>query len=535
MMKKPFSIFWLLLITVLFIVLLSSCSVFHWFQSLLPNRKPDPKTVIIGSVLGNKINPILAGTSSSVAIWGSIFDGLVRINEESELIPHLAEKWKYRPDYNELVIYLRQGVKFHDGVELTAEDVKFTYEAIMHPDIGSYLSSEFESVTRIEAEGKYRVRIYFKEPNANFLYTLRTYILPKHLLTFKDLTNPELAFNRHPIGTGAFKIVDWTSDALLLEANPDYFLGKPNIDRVIIRSIKNPTESWADLMTGKVEVMEDIMPEDYRILVTEPSLQGYKSTGLHYYMVALNNHHPLFSDVRIRKALNYAIDKQAIIDEVLLGEGVVCKSIFPVEFFPSEHPIQKEQYQPRVAEKLFRDAGWVKDKKTHLLMKDGVPFEFTLLIDKENTLKQQIALILDQQLQEFGINFHLKSVPIDELVENYLLPKKFDAHLPEMNSLYESNFGYVFYHSSQNQNGRNVHSYRNPKVDKLYDQLLVTVDPKPRKQIFVQLHRELVEDPPGIFLFYPYRLAGVNKKFVNIKPRSNENILWNLEEWDVKS
>ena len=168
-------------------------------------------------------------------------------------------------------------------------------------------------------------------------------------------------------------------------------------------------------------------------------------------------------------------------------------------------------------------------------MKNGRPFEFTLLIDQDNTMKRQIALILDQELQELGIKLQLKSLPISSLINDYLLPKKFDAAIAEIDTLYESNFGYIFYHADQIQNGLNAQSYSNPKVDRVYDQLQVTTDPESRKKLFNQLQLELAENPPGVFLFFPHRLAGVNGKFANIRPRSNDNIYWNLKEWEVKS
>ncbi|MDI6782705.1 MAG: ABC transporter substrate-binding protein, partial [bacterium] len=505
----------------------SGCFIFH--------KKPEPKSVTIGGVLTEKINPILVSESTLVAIDASIFDGLTRTNDQLEIIPHLAEQWEYSSDRKTLLIKLRTGVKFHDGVELTAEDVKFTYDAIMQPEVGSYLSSEFAAVDRIEVEGRSHLRIFFKEPNTNFLYTMRVGILPKHCLTFTDLTNPHFEFNRHPIGTGPFKVETWTDALLTLTANPVYFLGKPNLDRIMVRSLPNQTVMWTQLMTEQIDVTEDILPEDYKILLTNTKVQGYKTPTRHYYMVLLNNRSPLFADPKVRRALNYAIDKQAIIDEVLLGEGTFSGSIFPADSYLYNRSVTKYEYQPRVAQKLLREAGWVQDKKTRQLMKNGLPFEFTLLIDQDNILKRQIALILDQQLQELGIKMHLKSLPVSTLINDYLLPKKFDACIAEMDTLYETNFGYVFFHSGQINHGLNAQSYRNPMLDTLYDQIQVTVDAEARKKLFDQIQYELAQNPPGIFLFFPHRLAGVNKKFANIKPRSNDNILWNLKDWDVKA
>ncbi|MCX7918855.1 MAG: ABC transporter substrate-binding protein [bacterium] len=497
-------------------------------------NKPKLKTVVIGGVLGDKINPILVAESTLTAIETNIFDGLIQMNDQLELIPHLAQRWQYSPDRKELTIHLRAGVKFHDGVELTADDVKFTYDAIMHPKIASYLASEFNSVDHIEVLGRYQLRIVFKEPNTNFLYTMRIAILPKHRLTITDLQNPNLAFNRHPIGTGPFKVEQWIDETLILTANPDYFLGKPNLDRIIVRSLPNQTVTWSQLMTEQIDVAEGVLPEDYKVLLTNPKIQGYKTPARYYYMVILNNRSPLFADVRIRKALNYAVDKQAMIDEVLLGEGSIARSIFPPDSSLYNRTTPSFQYQPRTALKLLNDAGWSIDKKTRQLKKQGVPFEFTLLIDEDNTLKRQLALILDQQLQELGINLYLKSLPVSQLINEYLLPKKFDAAIAEMDSLYETNFGYAFFHSDQIQNGLNAFSYTNNALDKIYDQLQVTVDPDLRKDLIDQIQYELAVNPPGILLFFPYKLSGANTRIAYIHPRSSDNIYWNLKDWDIK-
>jgi peptide/nickel transport system substrate-binding protein len=522
MITKRWNIF---LILIGFIIALGfGCKVLH--------KKSDPKVVTIGGVLADKINPILVSESTLTAIDANIFDGLIRTNDQMEIIPHLAERWLYNADRKELNIYLQPGVKFHDGVEFTAEDVKFTYDAIMRPDIGSYLSSEFTSVDRIEVDGKYRVRIFFKEPNVNFLYTMRVGILPKHCLTFDALKQPNLPFHRHPIGTGPFSVERWDTDTLTLTANPDYFLGKPKLDRIIVRSFQNENVMWSQLMTEQIDATEGILPEDYKVLLTNPKVKGYKTPARYYYMVILNLHSPLFDDINVRQALNYAIDRQTIIDELFLGEGSIARTVFPPDSYITNHALSSYEYQPRLAMQMLAKSGWKIDKKTRKLSKNGKPFEFTLLIDQDNTLKRQIALILDQELQELGIKLHLRSIPVSNLVNDYLLPKKFDACIAEMDSLYEANFGYVFYHSDQIKNGLNVGSYHNPKIDHIYDQLQLVVAPDMKKRLFDELQSELVQNPPGILLFYPHRLAGVSNKFANIKPRSNDNILWNLREWE---
>ncbi|MFB3895778.1 MAG: ABC transporter substrate-binding protein [bacterium] len=506
------------------IISIFGCSWFH--------KKPTAKVVIIGGALADKINPILVSESALTAIDANIFDGLIQTNDQMEIIPHLAERWVYSSDRKELVIHLRQGVKFHDGVELTADDVKFTYDAIMRPDIGSYLSTEFTAVDRIEIDGKYRIRIFFKEPNVNFLYTMRIGILPKHCLTIDSLKQPDLPFHHHPIGTGPFSVEKWDDGTITLTANQEYFGGKPKIDRVIVRSFPNQSVMWSQLMTDQINVTEDILPADYKVLLTNPKIKAYKTPARYYFMVLLNSRNPLFSDIKVRQALNYAIDRQAIIDELFLGEGSIAKSIFPPDSYITNRTLQGYDYQPRKAMQLLAESGWKMDKKTRQLMKKGYPFEFTLLIDQDNTLKRQIASILDQELQELGIKLRLHSMPVSSLVNGYLLPKRFDACIAEMDSLYEANFGYVFYHSEQIRNGFNVESYQNPKVDHLYNQLQLVEDPELKKKLFDALQMEIIQNPPGILLFYPHRLAGVSNKYVNVKPRSNDNILWNLRDWD---
>jgi peptide/nickel transport system substrate-binding protein len=513
------------LIVIIGMVLCIGCFTFH--------KKPEPKVVTIGGALAGKINPILVSESALTAIDANIFDGLIQTNDQMEIIPHLAERWVYSSDRKELVIHLRHGVKFHDGVEFTADDVKFTYDAIMQPDIGSYLSSEFTAVDRIEVDGKYRVRVFFKEPNVNFLYTMRIGILPKHCLTIESLKQPDLPFHHHPIGTGPFSVERWNADTLTLIANPDYFLGKPKLDRIIVRSFQNQSVMWSQLMTEQIDATEDILPADYKVLLTNPNVRGYKTPARYYYMVILNLQSPLFEDINVRQALNYAIDRQAIIDELFLGEGSIARSVFPPDSYMVNRSVPAYEYQPRKAMQMLAASGWKIDKKTRKLSKNGIPFEFTVMIDQDNTLKRQIASILDQELQELGIKLHLRSTPVSSLIDEYLLPKRFDACIAEMDSLYETNFGYVFYHSDQIKNGLNVGSYRNPKVDRIYDQLQIIVDPDMKKKLFDELQSELVQNPPGIFLFFPHRLAGVNNKYANIKPRSNDNILWNLREWEL--
>jgi peptide/nickel transport system substrate-binding protein len=308
----------LLIFSVAIIIYLSS-------QESRPNKEKERSygdAIVIGEIFEpDIINPILTISGVSGGLVEIVFDGLVTRDEDMEIRPNLALSWDISNDGLRWRFYLKRGVRFHDGVELTAEDVKFTYEKIRDPDIKGRFFNIFKIIKDIRVIDRYMIEITLNKPFYPLLNYLDVGILPMHILLNEDIRKSD--FNYHPIGTGPYKLTKWSKEEIVLDANEGYFKGRPYINRIIINIIRDQKSAWARLKKGELDLFSHIYPKDYEITKKIPSFNVYSFAKPYYYMLVFNLKNNLFKDLKVRQALNYAIDKDLIINEVFCKEGII--------------------------------------------------------------------------------------------------------------------------------------------------------------------------------------------------------------------
>ena len=475
------------------------------------------------------INPVLTHSSISASLKGIIFDGLIKLNDKMEPVPHLALSWENSPDGITWIFHLRRDVRFHDGAELTAEDVKFTFDKINDPSIKSPYVSIFKDFKSVSVKDRCTLEISLKIPLPALPFYLDVGILPKHLLIGKDLRKAE--FNYHPIGTGPFKMESWSKDEIVLKANEDYFEGKPHLNRVMVKFFKNQRVVWGELMKGTIDCLFLTYPKNYEIIEKIPNYTVYSFSNPFCYILTFNEENIFFRQKNVRQALNCAVDKKRILAIVLRGKGRVSSgTIYPTSWAYNK-AIEPYPYDPLKALKLLRKAGWKDTNGNHILDKDGREFEFALLIVEGDDVAEACALIIHQQLLDIGIRMKVEPLPFPIMYEKFLSTKKFDASLLSIISDHPDK-NYAWWHSSQIDHGFNVFSYRNKKVDELLDKGRTTLDREERRRIYHQFQREVHDDPPGIFLFWRDYLIGIHKRFRGVR-LSPARILSNINEWYV--
>jgi len=474
------------------------------------------------------INLLLTSTTLSARLSEILFAGLVKVDDRFEPKPHLAQAWETSADERVWTFHLRPGVKFHDGVELTAEDVAFTFTKVKELENETPFGFIFQDVDTIEAKDKYMVQVVLKKPLASFLPTLFVGILPKHLLEGQNLDrNP---FNQHPVGTGPFQFKSWSESEIVLEANSSYFGGRPNLDQIRVKVYPSREAAWAKLMAGEVDFFDFLTPENYEILKQVPTFNFYSVPMPFYYLVAFNLESRLFKDQKVRQALNYAVNKEEIITKVLRGQGQLSAgTIYPGSwaYDPNVNPYS---YDPKRALLLLKEAGWEDHDGDRLLDKSGQVFEFTVYVNAGDDLKQKALLLIQQQLLDIGLKMKIQL--FDAADTDFLFKRKFDAHFPEITARGDPDFSYKYWHSSQANGGFNVSSYHNEKVDRLLEEGRSEFDQEKRKAIYFRYQEEMHDDPPGIFLFWTNYLVGVQKRFKGVKI-SPVGPFVNIQEWYV--
>lgn len=474
------------------------------------------------------INPLLTATTSSTRLVEIIFDGLVELDDRFEVKPRLAESWERSADGRTWTIHLRRGVKFHDGAELTADDVVFTLEKMKEFSSTTPLFFNSQGVETVRADNKYTVQIRLKEPIASFLQYLDMAILPKHLLEGKDLASAD--FNFKPVGTGPYRVKSWSEREIILEANESYFLGRPYLEKVVLIAYPNREAAWAKLMAGEVDFFDFLTPDNYDLSKQVPAFHFYSAPMPFYYLIAFNVSDPFFGDPNVRRALNYAVNKDEIVAKVLKGQGqAAAGTVFPGSWAYNPN-VKPYPYDPRKALALLAEAGWKDHDGDHFLDKNGRVFEFTVHVNAGDDVKQKALLLIQQQLLDIGIKMRVKLFNADNI--DFLYQKKFQADLPEINARGDPDLNYSFWHSSQVQSGFNFSSYHNEAVDRLLEQGRSEFDREKRKVVYYKFQEELFEDPPGIFLFWTRYLVAIHQRFkgVNISPTLS---FANMKEWYV--
>ena len=474
------------------------------------------------------INPIISSSGNSGYITYIIFNGLVKPDEHFNILPDLAYKWEGAKSGLKWRFYLRKGVFFHDGKEFTSEDVKFTYDLIKNPKYPGYYTQFFEAVDQVNIIDRYTIEIHLNQPYAPLLTGLTVGILPKHIYSGKNLMDLDL--NQHPIGTGPFKVKSYSPGELVLETNKDYFENRPFLEGITFRIFKDQKTLFAKMMEGSIDGIIDSNPENIDILKQVTYFRLYQFLKPFYYIFAFQNN-GIFKDKRVRKALNYAVNKEKLLKIVLHDYGEIASgTVFP-QSWAYNKKITPYSYDPQRALNLLRDTGWRDSNKNHILDKEGVEFEFTVLLVEQNSLHEKTLRLIQNNLQQIGIRMKTEKNPLNIHMEDHLLKKKFEATLIALSSRGDPDSIYGFWHSSKIKKGRNIFSYKNIKVDNYLENGRRVLDINLRKKFYDQFQKKLFNDPPGIFLFWANNLFIVHKRFKGIK--MHHSWMFDLKDWHV--
>ncbi len=506
-------------------------------------RGPDGEAVFddtfVESSIGDAsyLNPVLASDNASSSVNGLVFNGLIKYNAEIELVGDLAEKWTVSKDGLTFVFYLRKNVRWHDGHPFTSDDVLYTYQRLIDPEVKTPYSSNYDKVKKVEADGPYIVRVTYKEPFVPALESWGMGILPKHY--FQNASGK--AFNEHPankkpIGTGPYKFSEWKVDEkIVLTANTGYYDGKPHIARYIFRIIPDQAVEFIELRNKSIDTMI-LSPDQY--FAYDEFFEDYEKFRLPraaYTYFGFNLTHPLFKEHKIREAIAHALNKKELVQGVLLGMGQSATGPFLPLSWAFNPDTRDFAYDPALAKKLLAEAGWEDTDGDGVLDKDGKPFQFTIMTNQGNKLRSLTAEILQQQFKQIGIRVTIRIVEWSTFIKKFIEKREFEAIILGW-ALAPDPDAYGIWHSSQKKEGQyNFVSYENKQVDQWLEEGRRTFDHEKRKQIYRQIHQAVFNDIPYIFLYYPDFLPVVHKRFrgVELAPVSSFGFGWNFDKWYV--
>jgi len=486
-------------------------------------------TITIGhSSVPSIINPILTSETVSVNLMCLIFNSLVKFDSAQRPVPDLAKSWKVSKDGLVWTFSLRDDVKFHDGHPLTAHDVEFTYKAIMDSKNKSPLAKRYELIDRIEVEDDYTLRMTLKYPFAPFIHWLNREIAPKHLLEGEDIHNT--SFNKHPVGSGPFRLTDWTKDhTIILDANREYFRkDRPVLDSLIFKAYQGREDALRAITHGDMDITLDLTASDLLFVGKRRTFRIYSAMGASYYAIVLNLKDPLFRDVRVRMALDYAIDRDSIIKNQLKGHSRICTGPFNINSWAYNPYIQSTPYNVETAKKLLGQAGWHDTDDDGVLDKDGKPLEISLAVPNIADNLERVAVAIRAQLMKTGIK-----VKLDYMDDSELYKKPFQAVLSMIITGADPDYVYRSWHSEGGNT--NLSSYENRYVDDLLELGRQTTDFEKRKAIYHKIHEMIHDDCPAIFLASGREFIGSNYRFRDAGFSSLEYFLTTMRDWQIVS
>ncbi len=500
--------------------------------------KPAYGDMFVSGTIGDAsvLLPVLASDSASFEITSLIFDGLLKYDKNLQLEPDLAEKWEISEDKLKIRFHLRKGVKWQDGKPFTSKDVEFTWKVYVNPKTPTAYATDYLRVKEFRVIDDHTIEIIYENPYAPALGSWASLsVLPSHLFDgVDDIAKSPLT--RKPVGTGAFIFKEWqTQEKIVVDANPNYFQGRPYISRVIKRVIPDLATQFLELKAGKIDSM-GLTPMQFVRQTSgqwwDANYKKYKYLFNGYTYLGFNLLDKRFRDKRVRYAITHAIDRKKIVEGVLLGLGEVAHTPYKPDTYWHNPNVMKLEYDPEKAKRLLAEAGWIDTDGDGILDKDGKPFEFTIITNQGNEQRQKAATMIQSDLKKVGIKVNIRVYEWAAFLKNFINKKDFEAVVLAWSIGIDPNQIEIWNSTRTAEHQLNFISYNNPEVDRLLELGVSTFDPAERKKYYDRFQEVLAEDQPYTFLWVPYSLPAVSSRFHGIDP-GPAGISYNFEKWYV--
>ncbi|MGH7557710.1 MAG: peptide-binding protein, partial [Gemmatimonadota bacterium] len=465
-----------------------------------------------------------------------LFMPLVDLDEDMNFQPYLADSFWMSEDGLSLTFRIREGATWQDGVPVTADDVVWTYEMMVNDEV-AYANRQYvqyvESAERIDDR---TVRFDFTQVHSDPLFDFIDWEpMPKHLLG--DIPPGEQRnadFNRDPVGNGPFRFVSWTANQeVVFEANEDFVLGRPHLDRVVFRVIPEQTTQLTELLTGGIDFMRAVPPAEMARVEESPQVETIVYPARSYSYLAWNLRNPLFEDVSVRRALTMAIDRQQIVDALLYGYGrIAVTDVMPFQWEFNES-LEPWPYDPDRAREILAEAGWEDHDGDGVIDKDARPFRFILETNQGNDLREDIIVIVQSNLAEVGIDVQPRLTEWNTLIDR-LKRKEFEAAVSGWSVDFKFDPTEVM-SCGAIEAKYNYPSFCNPKADSLMQLALTTLDREEARPLWDEYQRIIHEEQPYTFLYYLEERVGVNGRLEGVEADARGHLISVADWWIPES
>jgi peptide/nickel transport system substrate-binding protein len=474
-----------------------------------------------------------------------IVEGLTTTDERMQVVPLLAVSVptvenggvRRRDDGGMDVTWrLRPGVKWHDGEPFTSADIQFTVDAINGPNYNPESTDGFDRITSVDTPDPLTAVVHYKEIYAPYDIQFIRGALPKHVLQGRDIDRAQ-DYNRNPLGTGPYRVVEWKAgEYIQLERVPHYWRGDeyPKIRRLLFTFIQNTNTRINQLKSGEVHVVALVPWDKYREIADLKPIAIVKTPGNAYEHVTLNQQRfPPFADVRVRRAMISALDREAYVRTILDGLAPVANGpIQPVSWAYSDR-VTRYPFDPARARALLDEAGW-KPGADGVRERAGTRLSFTLITQAGYAIRENVAQAIERQLRDVGVDVKVE-LHDGTAISAIWFEGRFEAMLHWWQMPSDPELTTFFAADRIPPAGRNINYFRDDELTKLLYASDRTVDRTARKALLDRAQAIVSDQVPEIPLYTVTRLDAIPAALVHFKGNpTNTGIFWNVHEWEIK-
>lgn len=519
----------------LLILILSGC---HGYKEHGAGQESELHVAAIAGPV--TLNPIFVRDSASAEVASLLHASLLITDPDTlEPMPHLVSSWDVLGDNLTYIFTLQENAYWTDGVPITAEDAAFTMRVICHPDYTGWLflplryvagAQEYKEnhqslfadglIEGIEVLGEKTFSVTLKEPYAPFLSLLTFPLLPAHLLSAVEVGQLEAHEYslKLPVSSGPYLLAEWDADEYVhVKANPDFFLGKPEIDHIYYRFIPNVETQVIELLAGKLDLIPTaVKVEDVKLLQTDPQIKIYTNPRLVYDYIAINtNKDSPLQDRRVRQALATLVNRREIVDNVLLGYAdPLYGPLLPLHFAYDES-LQAETVDLAAARELLVAAGYNN-------------LQLNLIFNAGNLVRENVALLLKEQAAKIGIEIQLSLLEWEAFLAAV---NEGDYELAILGRGVEADPDLSYHWHSESLG--NALGYKNEEVDLLLEQASRLTTQRERTFLYRQAQKKILEDIPAIWLYSRQAIHAATATLEKFRPHP-ESVFFNVHEWTLK-
>jgi len=485
--------------------------------------------IYVEGLAGNPqyVNPLLSHYNGvDRDLCALIFEGLAGFDEQSNVVPLLAEGWEITPDGLTYTFHLRQDVQWHDGIPFTADDVLYTIRSMQDPEFqGIPDLRDLWSGTQVEKLDDYTVRFTLATRFAPFLDYTTIGLLPAHL--WREIPArlmPRAQLNTRPVGTGPWRLSELDALHAVLEPNPYYRGDTPYLEAVEFRFYPSHQSIYAAFEHGEVDGISRLLPADLGWAAAREDLEIFSAplAGFSAILLNLNNPNtPLLQEKEVRQALLYALDRQELIQQAAGGEGLVADSPLVPRTWAFYEEVPRYDHDPDQAKRLLREAGWRDADGDGVLEKGDQRLQFIILSDDDPTRVRMLELIA-ADWSKIGVRAVPQAVSFAGMVSDFLYPRRFDAALVSWELAGDPD-PYPLWHSTMVEGGQNYGGWAHRRADEVMEEARMASDQAHRAALYREFQDIFAEELPALPLFYPVYSFGVRSGVHDVTPsRLNE-------------